>query len=393
MQTTLKLYDRDSHLATCEATILNCTFDAERNAFAVILDQTLFFPEGGGQFADTGFINDAEVFDVQIQNDVIIHYLKEETAATLTVGAKVTCQIDWNRRFDFMQQHSAEHILSGLVHRTFGYNNVGFHLGLTETTLDFDGPLTGEQLQWLEQEANKAIWQNIAFEITFPDADTLAKLEYRSKKELTGEVRIVTLPGYDVCACCAPHVYHTGEIGIVKIVGAMAHRGGMRLTILCGSRALNDYQTKQHSVEQISALLSAKQPEVAAAVAKTKEDQQALIYRINDLQKMVLEAELKSLPAPDTTEDVFLFQKDLDTKAIRNAVNELCTRYTGYCGIFVGTDEAGYSFVLGSATKDCRKAATLLREAFGAKGGGSERMIQGSVCAKEKMIKGRIITY
>ena len=116
MQTTLKLYERDSHLATCEATILNCTFDAERNAFAVILDQTVFFPEGGGQFADTGFINDAEVFDVQIQDDVIIHYLKEETAATLTVGTKVTCQIDWNRRFDFMQQHSAEHILSGLVH-------------------------------------------------------------------------------------------------------------------------------------------------------------------------------------------------------------------------------------------------------------------------------------
>ena len=167
----------------------------------------------------------------------------------------------------------------------------------------------------------------------------------------------------------------------------MVHRGGIRLTILCGGRALLDYQTKQTSVEQISALLSAKQPEVAAAVAKAKEDQQSLIYRINDLQKKVLEAELKNLPAPDTTEDVFLFQKDLDTKAIRNAVNDLCTRYSGYCGIFVGDAETGYSFVLGSATKDCRMAATVLLQAFGAKGGGSEKMIQGSVTAGEAEIR------
>ncbi len=383
MQATHRLYDTDSHLTTCEATVLSCDFDTERNAYGIILDRTVFFPEGGGQFADTGYVCKHRISDVQISEDLITHY----TDKPLTAGTVVTCEIDWNRRFDFMQQHSAEHILSGLVHNSFGYNNVGFHLGLTETTLDFDGSLTPEQLQWLEQEANKAIWQNIAFEISFPDKEMLKNMDYRSKKELTGEVRIVTLPGYDVCACCAPHVHHTGEIGMVKIVGAMAHRGGIRLTILCGNRALQDYRTKQTSVEQISALLSAKQPEVATAVAKAKEDQQALIYRINDLQKMVLEAELKSLPAPDTTEDVFLFQKDLDTKAIRNAVNELCTHYTGYCGIFVGTDEAGYSFVLGSATKDCRKAATLLKEAFGAKGGGSERMIQGSVMARETEIR------
>ena len=410
MQKTLKIYDRDSHLTTCEAIVLHCEFDEVHKAYAVILDKTVFFPEGGGQFADLGYICEnaseiesnnhefnqepqkpiilANILDVQISEDIITHYAD----APLEVGTKVTCHIDWNRRFDFMQQHSAEHILSGLVYRNFGYHNVGFHLGLYETTLDFDGPLTNEQLTWLEMEANKAIWQNISFKITFSDAETLANLDYRSKKELSGEVRIVTLPGYDICACCAPHVYHTGEIGIVKIVGSMIHRGGMRLTILCGERALLDYQTKQTSVEQISALLSAKQPEVASAVFKIKEDQQALIYRINDLQKKVLEAELKSLPAPDTTEDVFLFQKDLDTKAIRNAVNDLCTRYSGYCGIFVGDAETGYSFVLGSATKDCRMAATVLRQAFGAKGGGSAKMIQGSVTADEAEIRACLIS-
>lgn len=383
MHPTLKIYDRDSHLTSCKATVLSCNFDQEKNAYAIILDQTVFFPEGGGQFADTGYIDDAEVFDAQIHNEIITHYAK----SALPVGATVTCHIDWNRRFDFMQQHSAEHIVSGLVHSAYGYNNVGFHLGMTETTLDFDGPLTPEQIKDLEIAANKAIYQNIAFDITFPDAETLAHLDYRSKKELSGEVRIVTLPGYDICACCAPHVYRTGEIGVVKIVNFMAHRGGMRLTILCGARALCDYQRKQTSVEQISALLSAKQPEVAAAVAKAKEDQLALILRINDLQKKVLEAELKSLPAPDTTEDVFLFQKDLDTKAIRDAVNGLCTRYRGYCGIFVGDAKSGYTFVIGSATKDCREAAAALRAAFGAKGGGSAKMIQGNVVGSEEKIR------
>ena len=404
MQKTIKIYDTDSHLTTCEATVLHCEFQEAIGSYAIILDRTVFFPEGGGQFADLGCIFEsnatsgpfaedsigkvANIVDVQVKEDVITHY----TDAPLTIGSKVTCNIDRARRVDFMQQHSAEHILSGLVYRTWGFHNVGFHLGLTETTLDFDGPLTADQLKWLEEEANKAIWKNIAFEITFPDAGTLASMDYRSKKELSGDVRIVTLPGYDICACCAPHVYHTGEIGLIKIVSHMAHRGGIRLTILCGSRALMDYQTKQTSVEQISALLSVKQPDIAVGVEKAKDDQQALIYRINDLQKKVLDAELRSLPAPDTTKDVFLFQKDLDTKAIRNAVNDLCTRYTGYCGIFVGDAETGYTFVLGSSTKDCREAAAILRETFGAKGGGSAQMIQGSLVAEEAAIRACLVS-
>lgn len=388
MQKTLKIYDQDSHVTSCSAVVLSCEYCSDKQTYAVILDQTVFFPEGGGQFCDLGSINDVEVLDVQIKDDVITHYTK----SALLVGEKVTCQIDWKRRFDFMQQHSAEHIISGIVHKTYGYNNVGFHLGLTETTLDFDGPLTMEQIKELEIQANEAIYKNIAFQIVFPDAKTLATMDYRSKKELSGDVRIVILPEYDMCACCAPHVYHTGEIGIVKIVHAMAHRGGMRLTILCGSRAIADYQAKQTSVEQISMLLSAKQPEVASAVEKAKQDQQALILRINDLQKKVLEAELTKLPAPDTVQDVFLFQKDLDTKAIRDAVNELCTKYSGYCGIFVGDAKCGYTFVLGSASKDCKQAAQLLRNAFGAKGGGSVKMIQGNITASEADIRAALQT-
>ncbi len=384
MSKTIKIYDQNSHQSACVAQVLDCQYDSAKEAYAVILNQTVFFPEGGGQLADLGHLGFSEVIDAQISSDEIItHYTK----TPLRPDTMIKCEIDWNRRFDFMQQHSAEHILSGLVYRHFGYHNVGFHLGLTETTLDFDQPLTKEQLLWLEKEANKAIFKNIPIEASFPSAEHLNELDYRSKKELSGDVRIVTIPDYDICACCAPHVHRTGEISIVKIISAMVHRGGMRLTILAGNRALLDYQTKQENVEEISALLSAKQPEVASAVSKVKNDQQTLIYRINDLQKRLLDAELKALPSPDTTNDVLLFQKDLDTKAIRNAVNELCQHYTGYCGIFLGDNEQGYSYILGSATKDCRKIAGVFREAFGAKGGGSEKMIQGSIKASEKSIR------
>ncbi len=394
MYQTRKLFETNSHLTQCTATVLSCQYEEAKKAYAIELNQTVFFPEGGGQFADLGTIQLAEetaisempqivtVSDVQIQNNEILHY----TDNPLPADASVTCSIDWTRRFDFMQQHSAEHIVSGLVFKTYGFHNVGFHLGLTETTLDFDGSLAEEDILWLEQKANEAIYKNIAFGISFPDRETLATLPYRSKKPLDGDIRIVTLPGYDICACCAPHVNTTGEIGIIKIVSFMAHRGGTRVTILCGSRALTDYQAKQRSVEQISALLSAKQPLVAKAVSKVKQDQLALITRINTLQQMILEELLRNLPAPKENEHVLLFQKDLDMKAIRNAVNDLCAKYTTYCGIFVGDDESGYNFVLGSAKKDCTLVSQLLKETFGAKSGGSKAMIQGNVCATQNEI-------
>lgn len=427
MTKTLKIYDTDSHLTTCCAVVLDCSYDEKKKCHAIVLDQTVFFPEGGGQLSDTGFLTVAEathvhvhdtpveykadtnvqpnvhagsdtqpnihvgtdtqperiaVMDVQLREDIIFHY----ASAPLAPGTKVICEIDWYRRFDFMQQHSAEHILSGLVYQTFGYHNVGFHLGLTETTLDFDGVLTPDDLTRLEQQANQAVWKNIAFDISFPSPEALASLQYRSKKELTGEVRIVTLPGYDICACCAPHVYQTGEIGSIKIINAMAHRGGMRLTIVCGNRALQDYQTKQTSVENISALLSAKQHEVASAVAKQKNDQTALVNRINELQKRLLAVEIQALPSPSDCQDVLLFEQDLDTKAIRDAVNGLCSDYSGICGIFVGNDTDGYRFVLGSRTKDCRILASAMQKELAAKSGGSEKMIQGSVTATKTAI-------
>ena len=191
------------------------------------MDQTAFFPEGGGQAGDSGFLEDVEIFDTHEKQGIVWHYAK----APLDPGAQVLGRIDWDKRFSRMQQHSGEHIVSGLVHARFGYDNVGFHLGEQEVTLDFNGNITKEELVEIELEANKAVFANLPVQISFPSREELAFLEYRSKIEIEGQVRIVTIPGIDVCACCAPHVKLTGEIGLIKLTGVQSHRGGVRVNI------------------------------------------------------------------------------------------------------------------------------------------------------------------
>ena len=223
-----KLFYEDIYKIDFEATVTGCTYNETSKLFEVELDQTAFFPEEGGQVADKGFLNGQPVCDVQIRNEIIFHCLK----SPLAIGEKVTGQVDWAQRFDFMQQHSGEHIISGLVHRHYGYDNVGFHLGLQEVTLDFNGVLDLAQLREIEAEANDAVWRNLPIVITYPSSEELEKLEYRSKLALTENVRIVTIPGIDTCACCAPHVGYTGQIGLIKITNVQNHRGGVRVNIL-----------------------------------------------------------------------------------------------------------------------------------------------------------------
>ena len=239
-----KLYYEDVHMTEFEATVTECIYDEKKKIYKVVLDRTAFFPEEGGQVADTGTLtfacNNSSAFctlpllDAHIKNDIIYHYVEQE----IPVGTTVRGCVDWCRRFDFMQQHSGEHIISGLVNKYYGYDNVGFHLGLQEVTLDFNGVLTLEQLREMEEKANEAVWKNLPVIITYPSSEELLSMEYRSKLDLTENVRIVTIPGYDVCACCAPHVDTTGQIGIIKITNVQSHRGGVRVNILCGNRAL-----------------------------------------------------------------------------------------------------------------------------------------------------------
>lgn len=379
---TEKLFYEDVRMVEFLGKVMECVEEGP-GWYRVALDRTAFFPEEGGQAADRGTLGDAKVLDVQIEGDVIWHV----TDKALEAGTVAQGRVDWEQRFDFMQQHSGEHIVSGLVHGKYGFDNVGFHLGLTEVTLDFNGALSLEQLRQIEREANEAVWKDLPVKVSFPEKAALDALEYRSKLELTKDVRIVEIPGVDVCACCAPHVERTGQIGLIKVTGVQSHRGGVRVNILCGARALADYSLRQNSVAEISVMLSARQDAVSDAVSRLKEENLKQKERCNSLQARVLTLEMDALPSPLETENVILFVGGLDTIAMRNAVNGLCEKYTGYCGIFAGATGNGYRFIVGSSSKDCRLLAASIREMPGGKCGGSAPMIQGSVNAPEEMLR------
>lgn len=377
---TKKIFYENPHQTEFTAKVLTCAQSDDGN-YIVTLDKTAFFPEEGGQNADSGTLGSAEVLDVQIKDDVIYHKLP----VSFTPGDTVIGCVDWAKRFDYMQQHSGEHLISGLVNRYYGFHNVGFHLGDEEVTLDFDGVLTLEELRKIETEANQAIALDIPVLISFPSKEELATLNYRSKIEIEGDVRIVVFPGYDVCACCAPHVDTTGQIGLVKVTNVQKHRGGVRVNILCGMRAIADYTQKQDSVSSISVQLSSKPEAVADAVARLKEENFKQKNRMIALQQQLLQLQLSIIPAEQ--ENVVLFFEDLDTPAMRDAVNTLCEAHPGYCAVFKGSDEDGYQYILGSLHKNCKEASTELAAKFSARGGGSERMVQGSLHAEKSSIE------
>ncbi len=377
MEQMEKLFYQDTHILDFEATVLSCTADEKNKGYWITLDKSAFFPEEGGQLADTGTLDGQAVLDVQIKKDILYHLVVQP----LEVNSCVTGHVDWDRRFDFMQQHSGEHIISGLLHKHYGFTNVGFHLGLSDVTLDFDGSISMELLREIEKEANQIVWSNLPIYATFPSKEELAKLQYRSKIEIEGDVRIVEIPGVDICACCAPHVAHTGEIGLIKITNVQSHRGGIRINILCGARAVQDYTTKQDTISAASALLSAKPELVADAVKKLQEDMIHLKETSNALANQLLQLQITSLPDATSCSHPVLFVEQSNMLAIRNTVNDLTSKYSGYCAIFTGNDEQGYSFIIGSSSMDCRILAVSLREKFAAKCGGTAPMIQGSITA------------
>ena len=235
---TEKLFYEDSHMITFSAVVQAC--EKVGDYYEAVLDRTAFFPEGGGQLADTGVLDGVPVLDAQERESLIYHLLEKP----LEVGKTVEGKIDWEERFSKMQQHSGEHIVSGIVHALYGYDNVGFHMGADAITIDFNGPLTKEQLQDIEYRANQAVAWNLEVQVHYPTKEELANIKYRSKIEIEGQVRLVTVPGHDACACCAPHVKRTGEIGIIKLIGLQNYKGGVRVSMLCGFRALADYEAK-----------------------------------------------------------------------------------------------------------------------------------------------------
>lgn len=377
---TIQLYNQDVYTKKFTAKVLSCRKASERELYEVILDRTAFFPEGGGQYGDVGWISGIRVVDTQEKNGEIIHY----TEAHLQEETTVEGELDWNIRFSRMQQHTAEHILSGLVHDRFGYQNVGFHLGDDLCTMDFNGPITKEEMEEIEQEANKAVYKNIPVQILYPSEDELKGMEYRSKIEIDGQVRIVLIPGYDQCACCATHVGSTGEIGQIKVIAMMNYKGGVRVTMVSGNRALADHEKREKDMKEISFLLSAKEDELPDAVRRLKEENENQKHQLVELSRKLIA--LKALQIPEGGDYQCLFETDLDQTGIRELMNRVLERDIAVCGVFLKRADQ-YQYVIGSRGKDIRDLGKKLNEKFHGRGGGKPAMIQGSLSGEENEIK------
>lgn len=373
-----------------EARVLSCEACEEGGGFWTVLDQTCFFPEGGGQYADTGYLGETKVVDARERDGIVYH----RTEAPLEPGELVRGRIDWEERFEKMQQHTGEHIVSGLVHSRFGYNNVGFHLGSDYCTMDFDGPISPEELREIEWEANRAVALDLEVIVQYPSKEELGHMEYRSKIEIEGQVRIVSVPGYDVCACCAPHVDRTGEIGLIKLVNRMNYKGGERITMLCGFRALRDYDSKLTAAREIGALLCEKEDQIAGAVRRQKEELEKQKYENGRLMHQLLVFRAKEIPVEGSMTAVFT--DDIRGDAPRELMNLLLERGAFICGVFAAAGDGGWRYVIGSRQADVRPLGKALNSRFEGRGGGKPGMVQGTLtgsgadirAAAEGFIKG-----
>ena len=376
---TEKLYYKDSHCLAFDAVVLDCR--EEKKGYSVVLDRTAFFPEGGGQLADTGTLGNVRVTDVHEKGGEIRHY----TDAPLAIGETVHGELDAEQRLRRMQNHSGEHILSGLIHNAYGYDNVGFHMGAECMIIDFSGELSWEQLMELETKANEVVRRNLPLHIWFPDEAELSALEYRSKLELTENVRIVEIPGVDRCTCCAPHVERTGEVGVVKILDSQRHRGGQRVSVICGLDALEDYRARQESVTDISRALSAKRGEVTQAVQRVLTEQQSMKERCDALSLALIQYMADAEGERDG--NIVLFSDVLGEIAQRELVNLLMPKAGGFAAVFTGSDRDGWRYVIGSLHCDLRAGARAINAAIDGRGGGTPQMIQGSARAVREKIE------
>lgn len=372
-----KLYYLDSHMTQFTARVLSCV--PGKHGFDVRLDRTAFYPEGGGQPGDRGVLGGAAVTDTHEADGDIVHYCDRP----LPVGETVEGAIDWQWRFDLMQHHSGEHILSGLIHAAYGYDNVGFHMGRDAVTIDFNGMLDEAALAELERKTNEIIWRNREVRICWPDAGTLSTLPYRSKKALSGDVRIVEFPGADLCACCGTHVKRTGEIGLLKILSCVKFHDGVRLEILAGRRAM-EYLTKTFEQNRrISGLLSAKPLETAQAAARLQQELEGAKYRLGQLEDRLF---ARQAAAYENAGDVLLFEEGLKPDSLRRLADAVMRACGGRAAVFSRT-ESGWQYAIGQEAGDLRAFTKEMNAVLNGRGGGKPGFVQGSVRASRAEIE------
>lgn len=374
---TQKLYYENCHLWDFTATVTDC--QQTDRGWLVTLSRTAFYPEGGGQACDSGTLAEAKVLDVREQGGRVLHLCD----SPLPVGSSVEGHIDPERRFDLMQQHSGEHIVSGIIHSLFGLNNVGFHVGGEEMTIDFDGPIPAEALSRVEELANRAVWANLPIRCWYPSPEELPTIPYRSKKALDWPVRIVEIPGIDHCACCGVHVAHTGEIGLIKLLSCVKFHQGVRIELVCGGRALKRMQAVFEQNRQVSSAFSAKMLETGAAARKMNEALAAEKLRANTLQSAIFTKTAAEFAGKG---NILHFAENLAPNQIRELADSIAAVCGGWAAVFSGS-EGCYSLCLVQKNGDVKAIGTAIHQQLSGRGGGKPGYFQGSVQATRSQIQ------
>lgn len=381
---TEKLYYEDVYKKEFEGTVLKCI--QRQEGYAIVLDRTAFYPEGGGQPWDTGKLilqdgeNAVSVLEVHEKEDEIWH----NTDLPAAPGTKVRGVIDWERRFDLMQQHSGEHLVSGLVHERFGYHNVGFHMGADTITIDFDGELSLEELEEIEKAVNKKIWENISTEILWPSPQELDAIAYRSKKALTGKVRIVRFSGADTCACCGLHVAATGEIGMVKLLSVQKFRSGVRIEMISGNRVLKYLVQLHRQNREISVCLSAKPDKTAEAVRRLSQENYQLRGRVFALEEKWFCQEAERWQGKG---NILILQENLQSDSVRKLTDAVMQKCGGICAVFSHNEDGTWKYAAGQVSGDLREFVKEMNGALKGRGGGKPFFVQGSSEASREEIR------
>lgn len=375
---TRKLYYEDCHLGRFSAQVLSC--ESAQKGYFVTLDATAFYPEGGGQACDLGTLASVNVLDVQEQGETVVHLCD----GALPVGETVEGVIDYDRRFGLMVQHSADHIVSGLIFQRFGFHNVGFHMGAETVTLDFDGVISPEQLQEIELAANKAIWADLPIRCWYPTEQELPNVFYRSKKALPWPVRIVEIPGIDSCACCGVHVARTGEIGLIKLLGAVGLRGGTRVEMVCGEKALRLLNLAFAQNREVSQAFSAQWNQTGAAARQMNTLLAQEKAKVTALQRTRLQSIAKSY---EGSGNVLHFEENLTPDLVRELSDGIADVCRGTAAVFSGSDAEGYSYALVTREGDLRAFGKEMTQALSGRGGGKPNFQQGKVSATENAIR------
>ena len=374
---TEKLFYQDSFLREFSGTVLDCRED--RGQWVVVLDKTAFYPEGGGQPADHGTLGGVKVIDVREKNGEVLHFCDGK----VDIGAVVDGTIDWERRFDFMQQHSGEHIVSGILCGKFGCDNVGFHIGHELVTIDFNTELSTDNLIFVENAANQYIWGDHPIHIDYPSPAELDALEYRSKKALTGQVRIVSWPEADCCACCGTHVKSSGQVGMVKLISCQKFRDGVRIEMAAGGRALKWINQIAGQNTRVSQLLSAKPEETSMAVERLQRDVYVLRGRVSELEERDFIRKAEEFAGKG---NVLLIEGAMAGDSLRKLCGMVKEKCSGRCAVFAGS-EGAYQYAVGQDGVDLRKLAKELNGKLNGRGGGKPEFVQGSVKASEDEIR------